>query len=147
MNNEIKTWRQRMQDVGRSWTYSVDPQELFKEAEIAELRARIESLAADAERSAIAAQAKPMAMKDEQIEALAEEYANGDIGDFDYEGFARAILANSAPNALLVEAAQSAYSYLFATGLKTKHPAEFQTCSHLSDKLRHALADVGVEVK
>lgn len=48
MNNEIKTWQDRMSESGKRECASLAID--CMEAEITELRARIESLAADAER-------------------------------------------------------------------------------------------------
>lgn len=46
MSKQIKTWQERMQDHGRSWTKSDDPQSMCKDAEIAELRAALSAVQA-----------------------------------------------------------------------------------------------------
>jgi hypothetical protein len=73
------------------------------ESELAAERATIQRMTASAyddaekidrqEEAARAAARPAVALSDEHIEDLADEYANGDAGDFDALGFARAILA------------------------------------------------------
>jgi len=160
MNNEIKKWEERVQPawVNQMQRDGYGVVEGAMMAEIAELRARIESLAAPSvasgaqgelpplpdyyptaqihnseenraklyaaqyARAAIAAQAKLVAMTDEQIKAIATTAVRaGKVSWLGYEKdedgkytipvlalyhyqFAQAILANSAPNKALVEA-------------------------------------------
>ncbi len=50
MTNEIKTWQQRQFEHFSAEVFSMKDDSEFMEQEIAELRAKVESLAADAER-------------------------------------------------------------------------------------------------
>lgn len=113
--------------------------------------------------AAIAAQAKPAAMTDEKIKAifLANGFTikegNSDLKPYVYAA-ARAILANSAPNAALVEALQSLYrgyvqvlelgrDRILSLGGDCDPVDRMEASDPELKKARAALAAAGVEVK